>query len=55
MTFELQRAPGVRGVLRVRVAGKKGMELRGLPKDGVLYPIVGLANGAQSCSMVALQ
>ena len=45
---------GVDGVLRVRVAGKRERELRGLPKDGLLYPIVCLNNNEQSCSMVAL-
>jgi len=54
VTVELERAPGVDGVLRVRVAGKTPRELRGLPKDGTLYPIVGLANRMQSYTMVAL-
>jgi len=54
VTFELERAPGVDGVLRVRVAGKVGRELRGLPMDGVLYPIVCLANKKQRYTMVAL-
>ena len=54
VTLELERAPGVDGVLRVRVAGKIARELRGLPRDGMLYPIVGLCNGLQSISTVAL-
>jgi hypothetical protein len=53
VTVELERAPGVDGVLRVRVAGKIARELRGLPRDGVLYPIVGLRK-QQSITMVAL-
>ena len=31
VTVELERAPGVDGVLRVRVAGKVARELRGCP------------------------
>jgi len=54
VTLELERAPGVDGVLRVRVAGKTPREWKGLPRDGVLYPIVGLVNSRQSCTMVAL-
>ena len=54
VTFELERAPGVDSVLRVRVAGKIARELRGLPRDGVMYPIVGLFNKKQSITMVAL-
>jgi hypothetical protein len=54
VTVELKRAPGVDGVMRVRVAGKIARELRRLPRDGVLYPIVGLCNGLQSISTVAL-
>ena len=54
VTVELERAPGVDGVLRVRVAGKVARELRGLPRDGMLYPIVCLRNSLQSYTMVAL-
>ena len=54
VTVELQRTPGVDGVLRVWVAGKTPRELRGLPKDGMMYPIVCLSNNEQSISMVAL-
>ena len=54
VTVELERAPGVDGVLRVRVAGKVARELRGLPRDGMLYPIVCLDNSKQSYTMVAL-
>jgi hypothetical protein len=54
VTVELERTPGVDGVLRVRVAGKVARELRGLPRDGVLYPIVGMSNRDQSYTMVAL-
>ncbi len=54
VTVELERARGVDGVLRVRVAGKVARELRGLPRDGMLYPIVGLWNKQQSVTMVAL-
>jgi len=54
VTVELERARGVDGVLRVRVAGKVARELRGLPRDGMLYPIVGLFNSQQSITMVAL-
>ena len=51
MTVELERAPGVDGVLRVWVAGKTPRELRGLPRDVMLYPIVGLSY-EPSCTMV---
>ncbi len=54
VTVELERAPGVDGVLRVRVAGKVARELKGLPKEGMLYPIVCLADKKQSYTMVAL-
>ena len=54
VTVELERAPGVDGLLRVRVAGKTPRELRGLPSDGMLYPIVCLCNSKQSISIVAL-
>ncbi len=54
VTFELERAPGVEGVLRVRVAGKKARELTGLPRDGMLYPILCLSSMSQSYTMVAL-
>ena len=54
VTVELERAPDVDGVLRVRVAGKPPRELRGLPRHGMLYPIVGLWNNVQSYSMIAL-
>ena len=54
VALELERAPGVDGVLRVRVAGKTPRELRGLPRDGVLYLAVGLDNRWQSITMVAM-
>ena len=54
VTVEMERAPGVDGVLRMRVAGRTPQELRGLPRDGTLYPIVSLHSSGQSCSMVAL-
>ena len=53
VTVELERAPGVDGVLRVRVAGKTPRELKGLPRDGMLYPIVCLCSSKQSITMVA--
>ena len=53
VTLELERAPGVDGVLRVRVAGKVARELRGLPSDGLLYPIVCLNDKKQRYTMVA--
>ena len=40
VTLELERARGADGVLRARVAGKTPRELKGLRRDGVLYPIV---------------
>jgi hypothetical protein len=54
VTVELERARGVDGVLRVRVAGKVARELRGLPRKCMLYPIVCLVNIEQSYTMVAL-
>ncbi len=54
VTFELERTPDYYGVLRVQVAGSKARELKGLPWDGMLYPIVGLFNKKQSYTMVAL-
>ena len=54
VTVELQRAPGVVGVLRVRVAGKTPRKLRVLPREGMLYPIVCLHNNKQRMSMVGL-
>ena len=54
LTVELERAPGVDGVLRVREAGKTPRELRGLPSDGMLCPIVCLGNKKQSYTKVAL-
>jgi hypothetical protein len=38
----------------VQVAGKAMRELKKLPKDGILYPIVGLRNNKQSVFMIAL-
>jgi hypothetical protein len=52
VTVELERTPGVNGVLRVRVKGKTPQELRGLPMDGMLYPIVCLSNMYLSYTMV---
>ena len=54
VTVELERARGVDGVLRVRVAGKIAREWRGLPRDGMLCPIVCLCNSKQRYTMVAL-
>jgi hypothetical protein len=53
VTFELERAPGADGVLRVQVAGKTPRELKGLPRDGMLYPIVCMCEREQSYTMVA--
>jgi hypothetical protein len=54
VTVELERAPGVVGVLRVWVAGKMLREWRGLPSDGMLWPLVCLVHAQQSYTMVAL-
>jgi len=54
VTFELERRPGVESVLRAVVAGKTPQEIRGLPEDGVLYPIVCLVNDVQGVTMVPL-
>ena len=54
VTLELERAPGVDGVLRVRVAGKTLRELRESPRGGMPYPAVGLDNRWQSITMVAV-
>jgi hypothetical protein len=54
VTIELERAPGVVGVLRVWVAGKTPREWRGLPSDGMLWPLVCLVHGKQSYTMVVL-
>ena len=54
VTVELERAPGVDGVLSVKSEGKPRKEWKGLPRDGVLYPIVCVCNAAQSYTMVAL-
>ena len=51
---ELERAHGVDGKLRVRVAGKTPREMVGLPRNGMLYPILGLSHYFQSATMVAL-
>jgi hypothetical protein len=51
---ELERAHGVDGKLRVRVAGKTPREMVGLPMNGMLYPILGLSHYLQSATMVAL-
>ncbi len=45
VTLELERA---------RVAGKTPRELKGLPRDGMLYPIVCMCERDQSYTMVAL-
>jgi hypothetical protein len=52
-TIELERAPGVNGVLRVQVAGKTPRELRVLPIDGMLFPIMCLCSSEQSITMLA--
>jgi hypothetical protein len=54
VTLELERAPGADGVLRARVAGKPPRELKGLRRDGMLYPIVCMCERYQSYTMVAL-
>ena len=51
---ELERTHGVDGKLRVRVAGKTPREMVGLPRNGMLYPILGLSHYLQSATMVAL-
>ena len=54
VTVELERRHGQDGVMRVRVAGKAfDRDMTGLPRDGMLYPAVSLANSEQSYSMVA--
>jgi hypothetical protein len=54
VTVELERRHGQDGVMRVRVAGKAFVrDMAGLPRDGMLYPAVCLANSKQSYSMVA--
>ena len=54
VTVELERRHGQDGVMRVRVAGKAFVrDMTGLPRDGMLYPAVCLANSKQSYSMVA--
>ena len=50
-TAELKRAPGVEGVLRVGHGGAP-RELRELPRDGMLYPIVGLRHSKYSTQSV---
>jgi len=54
VTVELERAPGVDGVLRVWEAGKMPQELRGSPSDGMICPIVCLGNKKRSYTVVAL-
>jgi hypothetical protein len=54
VAVEVERAPGVDGVLRVRVAGKTPREWRGLPSDGMLWPMVCLQIEEQSYTMIAL-
>jgi hypothetical protein len=53
VTLELERKSGV-DVLRVRVEGKKpqSLELKGVPRDSMLYPIVCISNEYQSYTMV---
>jgi hypothetical protein len=51
---ELERAPGVDGVLSVQIEGNPRQEWKGLPRDGMLYPIVCVCNAVQSYTMVAL-
>ena len=50
VTLELERACGADGVLRARVTGKTPRELKGLRRDGILYPNVGLANIYRNCA-----
>ena len=54
MTLELERFPGAECVLRIQAAGRMPQEIRGLPQDGLLYPIVCLVNDRQRVSMVPL-
>ena len=54
VTLELERQRGVQSVLRVQVEGRAPQEIRGLPQDGVLYPIVCLLNDRQKVTMVPL-
>ena len=55
VTVELERMPGVDGVLRVGVNGKfHPREINGLPSDGVLYPIVCVEDQGVTVTMVAL-
>jgi hypothetical protein len=54
VTVELERAPGVDGVLSVQVEGYPRREWKGLPRDGMLYPIVCVCSNVQSYTMVAL-
>ena len=55
VTLELERSPGATGVLRIQAAGKTPQEIRGLPQDGLLYPIVCVVNDQQRVSMVPLR
>jgi hypothetical protein len=53
--LELQRLLGAAdSTLRIQVAGKSPQQMRGLPRDGVLYPIVCLVNDQQKATLVAL-
>ena len=55
VTVELERRDGRDGVMRVRVAGREFMgDMTGLPRHGMLYPVVRLNNSEQSYTMVAL-
>ena len=57
VTVELERRHGRDGALRVRIAGRsnmgRGREITGLPRDGMLYPVVGL-HSQQSYTMLEL-
>ncbi len=55
VAVELERRDGRDGVMRVRVAGREFMgDMTGLPRHGMLYPVVGLVSSVQSYTMVAL-
>ena len=53
VSVELERRPGQDGVMRVRVAGRAPkQDMTGLPRDGMLYPVVCLLNNEQSYTML---
>ena len=46
------RREGLEGVLRVRAKGRAAQELRGLPDNGLLYPVICIVNDRQKVAMV---